>query len=126
MSAAPQSVLQFAPKRKQEAAGSPDPLDSAGKSILGLLREAAGVIEQGNQQALDVADRLSNQLRNAEIRIQELEAAARYYQDRAERAEQWLSEIAVEIEQRFLQRADAAYAAPPSPAALLHNRGRRS
>ena len=125
MSAAPQSVLQFAPKPKQAAAGEPDPLDTAGKSILGLLREAAGVIEQSNQQALEFADRLSGQLRNAESRIQQLETAVRYYQDRAERAEQWLSDIATEIEQRFLRRDDDARAGP-SPAALMRNRGRRS
>ena len=126
MSAAPQGVLQFAPKPKQAAASDPDPLDTAGKSILGLLREAAGVIEQSNQQALEFANRLSGQLRNAESRIQQLEAAVRYYQDRAERAEQWLSDIAIEIEHKFLRRDDDAHARPPSPVVLLRNRGRTS
>ena len=50
-----------------------------------------------------MAQKLSHQLRAAEDRIAELEAEVAAYQDRAERAEQWLHKIYAEIEDRFLR-----------------------
>ena len=46
-------------------------------------------------------------LQSAEDRIKDLEADVRYFQERAERAEQWLSQISSEIEQRFFRVADS-------------------
>ncbi len=48
--------------------------------------------------------KLSHQLRAAEDRIAELEAEAVAYRDRAERAEQWLHKVYMEIEERFLRQ----------------------
>jgi hypothetical protein len=54
--------------------------------------------------ALGVAHKLSLELRTAEDRIKDLEADVQFYQVRADRAEKWLHQISVEIEQRFLAR----------------------
>jgi molecular chaperone GrpE (heat shock protein) len=109
-----ESVIQFAPTAKAAAPNKGDELDSAGRSILSLLHKAAGVAEANSQHALDLAQRLSNELRTAEDRIAQLEADVRYYQERTDRAEQWLHKIFTEIEERFMrpqqdQRGRAAY-----------------
>jgi hypothetical protein len=80
-----------------------DQLDKAGQSILHLLHRAADVAEENSRHALDMAQKLSHQLRAAEDRIAELEAEVAAYQDRAERAEQWLHKIYAVIEDRFLR-----------------------
>jgi len=51
-----------------------------------------------------MAQKLSHQLRAAEERIAELDAEVAAYQDRAERAEQWLHKVYTEIEDRFLRQ----------------------
>jgi len=84
----------------------PDQLDAAGQSIVQLLHKAAGAAEANSRQALDIAQKLSHQLRAAEERINELEAEAEAYRQRSERAEQWLHRVYTEIEDRFLQRTD--------------------
>jgi hypothetical protein len=98
MSQTDNSVIPFAPTDKGN-----DQLDKAGNSILNLLHKAAGVAEQNSQQALDMAQKLSHQLRAAEQRIADLEAEAERHRDKAERAEQWLHTVYTEIEERFLQ-----------------------
>ena len=55
---------------------------------------------------LETAQKLSYQLRAAEDRIAELEAEVTAYQERADRAEQWLHRVYTEIEDRFLQQND--------------------
>ena len=84
--------------------GHDDQLDKAGQSILGLLHKAAGVAEENSRYELDMAQKLSHQLRAAEDRIAELEAEATAYRDRADRAEQWLHKVYTEIEDRFLRQ----------------------
>ena len=103
---ASETVIPFAPTGKQTASGTTDLLDVAGQSILSLLHQAAGMAEENSRHALDVAQKLSLQLQSAEDRIKDLEADVRYFQGRAERAEQWLSQISSEIEQRFFRVAD--------------------
>jgi hypothetical protein len=117
---APETVLQFAPKpnAKPEAG---DPLDRAAQAILGLLHRAAADAEVNYQQALDKTRQLSAQLRAAEDRLRELEAHARHQQERAERAERWLYQISVEIEQKFLGRTEARRPQPPPPEALIRS-----
>ena len=51
-----------------------DPLDTAAQQTLDLLHRAAVAAEANNQQAIEVADKLSAQLRAAEDRTRELEA----------------------------------------------------
>jgi hypothetical protein len=80
-----------------------DQLDQAGQSILQLLDSAASVAEENSQRTLNMAQKLSYHLHAAEDRIAELEAEAATYQQRAERAEQWLHRVYAEIEDRFLR-----------------------
>ena len=79
---------------------------------------------QNYQQALETTRQRSAQLRAAEDRIRELEAHARHHQERAERAEQWLYQISIEIEQKFFGRTEARPSQPPPPAALIRNQQR--
>jgi transcriptional regulator len=83
-----------------------DQLDTAGQNIVQLLRRAAGTAEANSRQAIDVAQKLSHQLRAAEQRISELEAEAQAYRQQSERAEQWLHHVYSEIENRFLRQTD--------------------
>ena len=94
-------MIQFAPAAKGAAPNKGDELDSAGRSILGLLHKAAGVAEANSQHALELAQKLSQELRAAEDRIAQLETDVRYYQERTDRAEQWLHKIFTEIRSDF-------------------------
>jgi hypothetical protein len=102
----PETVVPFAPFARNSAPNSDDALDSAGQSILILLQRAARIAEENKQCALSVAHELSLQFRSAEDRIKDLEADVRHYRDLADRAEKWLYQIALEIEQRFFAPAD--------------------
>jgi hypothetical protein len=70
----PDTVVPFAPAFENAAADSTDQLDGAGQTILNMLQNAANLAEANSQHALDMAQRLSHQLRAAEARIAELEA----------------------------------------------------
>lgn len=83
-----------------------DSLDDAGQTIIGMIDQAAGMAEENIRRALDAVQRVSQQLQAAEDRIKELEGRVRYHQDRAERAEDWLRQISVEIEQRFFRKEE--------------------
>ena len=83
-----------------------DQLDSAGQALLKLLHKAAGAAEANSRQALETAQRLSSQLHAAQDRIAELEAQVRQYRERAERAEEWLRKISMEIEDRLINQPE--------------------
>ena len=106
------SVIPFAPAAKNAASGGADQLDKAGQTILGLLHKAAGVAEANSQHAIEMAQKLSHQLRAAEDRIAELEAEVGMYQEKADRAEQWLHRVYTEIEDRFLREAGGVRGSP--------------
>jgi hypothetical protein len=76
----------------------------AGQTILQLLSKASDVAEGNSRHAMDMAQKLSHQLRAAEERIAELEAEVAAHEERADRAEQWLHKVYTEIEERFLDR----------------------
>jgi hypothetical protein len=103
------SVGRFPPKNASP--GHADQLDKAGQTILQLLHKAANVAEANSQHALEMAQKLSDQLRAAEGRIAELEAEVRLYQERSAQAERWLHRIYTEIEERFLRQPHRAAAA---------------
>jgi hypothetical protein len=90
------------------AQGDNGQLDKAGQTILQLLNKAADVAEENSRHAIDMAQKLSHQLRAAEDRIAELEAEVGAHQERADRAEQWLHKVYTEIEDRFLGQAEHA------------------
>ncbi len=107
---AEETVIPFS--TDSTTSGKTDQLDRAGQTVLQLLNKAAGVAEENSQRAIDIAERLSQQLRAAEGRIAELEAEAATYQEQAERAAQWLHRVYTEIEERFLHQAQNARRVP--------------
>ena len=122
---AAETVIPLAPKSKAKTETG-DPLDRAAQAILGLVHRAAATAEANDQQALQMTHQLSAQLRAAEERIRELEAHVRHHQERADRAERWLHQISLEIEQRFFGRDDGRQLLqqPPPPQALFRNQQR--
>ena len=99
---APDKVIPFAPAHR-ERPNDGDPLDRSGQEIISMLQEAVNVAQQNCERAMDVAHKLSLQLRNAEDRIAQLEGDIRHYQDRATRAEKWMHRIHAEVEDRFFK-----------------------
>jgi hypothetical protein len=81
-----------------------------------LLHKAAGVAEANSQHALEMAQKLSHQLRAAEDRIAELEAEVQLYQEKSDRAEQWLHKVYSEIEERFIRQPEEKRRAVFGPA----------
>ena len=107
-----ESVIPFTPAARSAAPDSADQLDKAGQTILGLLHKAAGLAEANSQHALEMAQKLSHHLRAAEARINELEAEIGIYQEKADRAEQWLHRVYTEIEDRFLRQDNGRRGVP--------------
>ncbi len=70
-------VIPFGRGGKRAPAGNNDQLDKAGQTILQLLNKAADVAEGNSRHAIDMAQKLSHQLRAAEDRIAELQARGR-------------------------------------------------
>jgi uncharacterized protein YlxW (UPF0749 family) len=81
--------------------GADDQLNAAGNKIMSLLQQASSLADSRTRGATENAHRLSQRLRAAESRIEDLEAEVKYYQERADRADQWLHRIYTEIEKRF-------------------------
>jgi hypothetical protein len=105
-----EGAIPFATNR---TSNDPDQLDAAGQSIVQLLHKAAGVAEANSRQALQMAQKISDQVRAAEERIAASQAEADAYRQRSERAEEWLRRVYVEIEDRFLRRANGLGPANP-------------
>jgi hypothetical protein len=100
----PPTIVPFAPVSK----GQPDAniVADAARSIIALLHEAAEMAKDDCDRAMDLAHKLSFQLRAAEERARELEVEAAHLRDRATRAEEWLLRIHNEVENSFLQKKD--------------------
>jgi molecular chaperone GrpE (heat shock protein) len=105
-------VIPFVRAERSSPSDGADQLDKAGQTILQMLHRAAGVAEENSRHALETAQKLSHQLRASENRVAELEAEVAAYQERAERAEQWLHRVYTEIEDRFLRQNDNLNGAP--------------
>ena len=118
-----EAVIPLAPKLNARSDPN-DPLEKAGHLILDMVRQAAVNAEANYQQAVEMSGKLSAQLRGAEDRIRELEAKVRQHEDRADRAERWLHQVSVEIEQKFFGREDSRPSQPPPPQAHFRNQGR--
>jgi hypothetical protein len=99
-----ETVVRFSRAQRDSNSRNGDQLDRAGQTILQLLGEAAGVVEENGKHAIETAQRLSRQLRAAENRVTELEAEVTAYREEADRAEQWLNRVYSEIEERFLRQ----------------------
>jgi cell fate (sporulation/competence/biofilm development) regulator YmcA (YheA/YmcA/DUF963 family) len=101
-----EAVIAFDPTTQSAASNDGDQLDAAGQTILKLLHKAAGVAEANSKHALEMAQKLSHQLRAAEDRIAELDAEVQLYREKAERAEQWLHKIFTEIQERLIREPE--------------------
>src|ERR1700752_4190406 len=99
------TIVPFAPtpKPRQESnVGA----DDSGRTIVALLQKAADMAKEDCARAMDLAHKLSFQLRAAEERVREAEAEATHYRDRAARAEAWLVRIHNEVEQMFFPKKE--------------------
>ena len=97
------TIVPFAPTPK----GQPEvAADESGRTIVALLQKAADMAKEDCARAMDLAHKLSFQLRAAEERLREAEADAAHFRDRAARAEQWLLRIHNEVEQTFFQKKE--------------------
>jgi hypothetical protein len=110
----PGTVVQYAPKAKNRDSDT-DQLDRAGNAILGLVDHAADISEGDLQEARRAAEKLADELRAAQALINELEASNRYYQERTDRAEKWLHQISLRLEQRFFGANDSRSARRRAP-----------
>ncbi len=90
--------------RSQANRGTQDSLDAVAENALGLINKAATQASENIKTMYASAQKLSANLEAAKARIQELESARHYLQERSERAEGWLAQISSEIEQRFLSQ----------------------
>jgi hypothetical protein len=77
--------------------------DDAGQHIVALVQRASDMAKTDCQRAMDLAHRVSSELRSAEERARALEEEASYFRDRAARAEEWLVRIERELQQTFFQ-----------------------
>src|SRR6476620_11576520 len=98
------TVVPFAPTPKGQ---QPEVVaDESGRTIVALLHKAADMAKEDCARAMDLAHKLSFQLRDAEERARELEAQATYFRERAVRAEDWLLRIHNEVEQTFFSEKE--------------------
>jgi hypothetical protein len=100
-----ETVVQFAPAPRPQA-DAHMVADDSGRTIIAMLQKAADMAKEDCARAMDLAHKLSFQLRAAEERARDLEAEAAHFRDRAARAEAWLMRIHKEVEQTFFQRKD--------------------
>jgi len=98
------TIVPFAPTPKGPDANVV--ADDSGRTIVALLQKAADMAKEDCARAMDLAHKLSFQLRASEERLREAEAEAAHFRDRAARAEQWLLRIHNEVEQTFFQKKE--------------------
>ena len=99
----PKTVIPYAPKEKSVALET-DVVDRAGNAILEFIKLSGETTETELQEAREAAEYLADQLRTANDQINDLEAAVRSHQARADRAEEWLRQISSEIEHGSARR----------------------
>jgi hypothetical protein len=95
------SVVEFAPMAAKSTSVE---AEHVGHGIMALLQEAAQSAKQDSARAMDLAHKLTRQLRDAEERAAELEGDVNYFRERAEKAEKWLTIIHTGVEQMFFQK----------------------
>ena len=77
--------------------------DDAGEHIVALVQQASNTARAECERAMDLAHRVSLELRAAEERARAFEEEAKYFRDLAARAEEWLVRIESELQQTFFQ-----------------------
>ena len=94
-------TLAAQPRSKDNAREDGAPLEQSGQAVLDLLKKAADSAQATCDQVMNTAQKLSNQVRAAEDKVQLLESELQQFADRATRAEEWLARIHGQIEQSF-------------------------
>jgi hypothetical protein len=89
--------------------------DDSGHAIMALLQKAAGMAKEDCARAMDLAHKLSFDLRAAEERARQAELEAARFRDRAAQAEAWLLRIHNEVEQAFFRNNQKEPPEPPAP-----------
>ena len=123
------TVVPFAPTPKGQ---QPEVVaDESGRTIVALLQKAAEMAKEDCARAMDLAHKLSFQLRASEERGRELEAEVAHFRDRATRAEAWLLRIHNEVEQTFFSKKSVSRArlhgrSLPTPRTGTGNRSRKT
>ena len=107
MTDVPKKVIPFAPAEKEVPRNDVDPVDRSGDAIIALLEKAAQTADDDCKRAMDLAHKLSIQLRATEDRATQLQAHLDYFQDRAMRAENWMARIYKEIEEKLMNQKAA-------------------
>ena len=97
------TIVPFAPTPKAPPEVT---ADESGRSIVALLQKAADMAKEDCARAMDLAHKLSFQLRASEERLREAETEAAHFRERAARAEAWLVRIHNEVEQTFFQKRE--------------------
>src|SRR3981081_1268978 len=114
-----ESVIPFAPAPKAGPEGNFVAEDS-GRAIVALLQKAADMAKEDCARAMDVAHKLSFEIRAVEERAREAAVEAAHFRDRTTRAaaeagrlrdrttraEDWLLRIHNEVEQAFFQKKE--------------------
>ena len=84
-----------------------------GENVLTLLRRATELAGGNSLYAVEIAQKMSDQLWAAQkrvgelqARVAELEAEVQLYRDKSERAEEWLRKISAEIEDRLINELE--------------------
>jgi hypothetical protein len=95
------SVVEFTPKAAQSTSVE---ADDVGDGIMALLQEAAERSRQDCARAMDLAHKLTMQLRDAEERAGELEGEVNYFREKAAKAEKWLTIIHTGVEKMFFEK----------------------
>ena len=95
-----------APGARDITAGNGDQLDSAGQAILDLFIPLRIRPKQTADKRWELLKCFRVRLRAAQDRIAELEAELRLNRDRANCAEEWLSKISTEIEDRLIKQSE--------------------
>ena len=103
----PAAIVPFAPISKGQSAGD-IVADDTGRAIVSLLQKAAEMAQEDCARAMDLAHKLSFQLRAAEERTRQLEAEVAHFRNRAARTEEWLLRIHNEVEYTFFQKKDSS------------------
>jgi hypothetical protein len=103
----PATIVPFAPMSKGQREAN-IVADDSGRTIVALLQKAAEMAKDDCARAMDLAHKLSLELRAAEERARQLEVEAAHFRDRAARAEAWLVRIHNEVEHTFFQKKDQA------------------
>jgi hypothetical protein len=93
-------IVKFGPKGRPRTYDTP--VEEAGHAIIAKIQKAAELANENCDRAMRLAHKLAMELRAAEDRINQLEAAVELFRDRAARAEGWLQTIHKEIEEKLI------------------------